>query len=54
MLNISFQACTKVGKWRKISKSHHDLELDPTMPIIELVQDISYTTMYSNFMFLDQ
>ena len=49
MLNISFLASTKrvtgpnslyCGKWRKISKSHHDLDLDPTMPIIELVRDI--------------
>ena len=28
------------GKWRKISKSHRDLDLDPTMPIIELIRDI--------------
>ena len=28
------------GKWRKNSKSHRDLDLDPTMPIIELVRDI--------------
>ena len=66
MLNISFLGYIKVelcmgpdslycGKWRKISKSCRELDLDLTMPIIELVQDISYyTTMYSNFMFLDQ
>ena len=31
-----------VVKWRKISKSRpdRDLDLDPTMPIIELVRDI--------------
>ena len=28
------------GKWRKISKSQHDLNLGPTMPNIELVRDI--------------
>ena len=26
------------GKWRKIKKSHHDLDLGPTMPNIELVR----------------
>ena len=45
MLNISFLACTKVdslycGKWRKISKSHRDLDIDPTMHIIKRVRDI--------------
>ena len=51
MLNINFLACTKVelwvcidslycGKWRKISKSNHDLDLGPTMPIIKLVRVI--------------
>ena len=28
------------GKWRKISKSRHDLDLDRTMPNVELVQAI--------------
>ena len=28
------------GKWRKISKSHSDLDLDPTMPNIKPVRDI--------------
>ena len=47
MLNISFLACTKVefmgpdtlycSQWRQILKSQHDLDHDPTMPIIELV-----------------
>ena len=45
MLNITFLACTKVmgpdslycGKWRNISKSHHDLDLGWTMPNIELL-----------------
>ena len=41
------------GKWRKISKSHHDLDLGPTMPNIKH-ELFSYTTMYLNFMFLDQ
>ena len=50
MLNISFLACSKVGvmrpdslycgNWRKTSKSHSDLDLGPTKPNIELVQDI--------------
>ena len=47
MLNISFLGYTVIGpnslycgKWRKISKSHRDLDLDPTMPIIEHVRDI--------------
>ena len=57
MLNISFLACTKVigpdnlycGKLRKISKSHHDLDHDPTMSIIELVRDIFI--YYNEFQF---
>ena len=28
------------GKWRKISKSHCDLDLDQTMPNVELVRAI--------------
>ena len=28
------------GKWRKISKSRHDLDLGPAMPNIELFRDI--------------
>ena len=50
MLNISLPACTNVELWdltvcivvngEKISKSHSDLDLGPTMPNIELVQDI--------------
>ena len=28
------------GKWRKISKSRHDLDLDWTMPNVELVRAI--------------
>ena len=28
------------GKWRKISKSHRDLNLDRTMPNVELVRAI--------------
>ena len=43
------------GKWKKISKLRSDLDLGLTMPNIKLVRDIFlYTTMYSNFMFLDQ
>ena len=50
MLNISFIACTSVELWdikvcfavngEKNSKSCSDLDLVPTMPNIELVQDI--------------
>ena len=42
------------GKWRKILKSHHDLDLGLMMPNIKLVRVVSYITMYLNFMFLDQ
>ena len=28
------------GKWRKISKSRHDLDLDRTMPNVELIRAI--------------
>ena len=43
------------NKWRKISKSHCDLDLGPTMPNIELVRVIFiYTTMYLNFIFLNK
>ena len=28
------------GKWRKILKSRHDLDLDKTMPNVELVRAI--------------
>ena len=37
------------GKWRKISKSHRDLDLDRTMPNVELVQAIFI--YYSMFKF---
>ena len=37
------------GKWRKISKSRHDLDLDRTMPNVELVELFSYTTICSSF-----
>ena len=42
------------SEWRKISKSRCDLDLDRTMPNIELSKLFSYTTMYLNFVFLDQ
>ena len=42
------------GKWKKISKSRCDLDLCPAMPNIELVQIFSYTTLYSNFIFIDR
>ena len=38
------------GKWRKISKSCHDLDLDRTMPNIEHVQDI-FILYYNIFKF---
>ena len=37
------------GKWRKISKSRRYLDLDRTMPNVELVRAISYTTICSSF-----
>ena len=37
------------GKWRKISKSRRDLDLDRTMPNVELIRAISYTTICSSF-----
>ena len=37
------------GKWRKISKSHRDLDLDQTMPNVELVRAIFI--YYSMFKF---
>ena len=37
----------------KLLKAYSDLDLDPTMLNMELVQVFSYTTMYLNFMFLD-
>ena len=33
-------------------KSHRDRDLDPTMPLSNLSEIFSYTTTYSNFMFL--
>ena len=35
------------GKWRKISKSRRDLDLDQTMPNVEL-ELFSYTTVCSS------
>ena len=37
------------GKWRKISKSRRDLDLDRTMPNVERVRAIFNTTVCSNF-----
>ena len=37
------------GKWRKISKSRRDLDLDQTMPNVELSELFSYTTICSSF-----
>ena len=37
------------GKWRKISKSHRDLDLDRTMPSVELTELFSCTTICSSF-----
>ena len=35
------------GKWSKISKSRHDLDLDQTMPNVELVRAIfKYYNMF--------
>ena len=49
------------GKWRKISKSHHDLDLDWTMPMTLIGQCpmsnsselFSYTTICSSFMSIE-
>ena len=38
----------------KLLKAYSDLDLDPKMLNIELIGLFSYTTMYSNFMFLDR
>ena len=50
MLKINFLACTKVELYdlvvcivvngEKFQKSHRDLDLDRTRPIIELIRDI--------------
>ena len=37
------------GKWRKISKSRRDLDLDRTMPNVELVRAIFLNTVCSSF-----
>ena len=45
---LNFLTCAKAeikhslycGKWRKISRSQHDLDLDRTMPNVELIQAI--------------
>ena len=38
------------GKWRTISKSHHDFDLDQTMPIVKLIRAIFiyYTHAHTN------
>ena len=56
-LNHNFLTCAKAeiigldslycGKWRKIPKSRHDLDLDQTMPNVELVRAIfKYYNMF--------
>ena len=64
MLNISFLACTKVELWNLIVciavkgekfQSHEmTLTLVRQCPISNLSEIFSYTTMYSNFMFIDR
>ena len=59
MLKISFLACTKVELWgsesfycsksRKISKSHHDIDLFRQCPISNLSDLFSYTTKVLKF-----
>ena len=41
------------GKWRKISKSRRDLDLDRTMPNVEPSELFSYTTVCSSFTSID-
>ena len=41
------------GKWRKISKSCCDLDLDRTMPNVELVRAIFITTICSSFKWIE-
>ena len=62
MLNTSFLTCTKVDLWDltvciavngKTFRSH-TLTLVRQCPISNLSESFSYTTIYLNFMFLDQ
>ena len=64
MLNISFLACTKVELWDLIvcivvngetfQSRAMTLTLIQQCPISNLSEIFSYTTMYSNFMFIDR
>ena len=64
MLNISFQACTKVELWdltvcntvngEKFQSPAVTLTLVRQCPISNLSELFSYITMYLNFIFLDQ
>ena len=63
MLNISFPACSKVELWdlivcivvneEKIRSHAVTLTLVQQCPISIFTEIFSYTTMYSNLMFLD-
>ena len=46
--------CIVVNGEKFGEKSPSDLDLGPTMPNMELVRIISFTTMYLNLMFQDQ
>ena len=64
MLNISFLSCTKVELWdltvciavngEKFQSFAMTLTLVWQCPISNLSEIFSYTTIYSNFMFLDR
>ena len=64
MLNISFLSCTKAELWdltvcivvngEKFQSCAVSLSLFLQCPISNLSEILSYTTVYSNFMFLDQ
>ena len=64
MLNISFLSCTKFELWdltvcivvngEKFQSCAVTLSLVRQCPISNLSEIFSYTTMYSNFMFLDR
>ena len=41
------------GKWRKISKSRRDLDLDWTIPMLNSFELFSYTTVCSIFKWIE-
>ena len=63
-LNISFRACAKVELWdlivciavkgEKFQSHAMTFTFVRQCPILDLSEIFSYTTLYSNFMFIDQ